>query len=639
MTEQKTPKAQSLRNNEYYGTQEAYDKLYEQAKGDKTFKNLMGLITSNDNIMLAYRNIKTNKGSMTPGTDKQTIKDVEKLSKNEFLTRVKKLFQRYEPKMVRRKEIPKPNGKTRPLGIPNIWDRIIQQCILQVLEPICEAHFINDSYGFRPNRSAENAVAKCGFHINRTKLHYVVDVDIQGFFDEVCHKKLMRQLWTLGIRDKQLLTIIRKILKAPIMMSDGTIKYPAKGTPQGGILSPLLANVNLNEFDHWVENQWAKRDIPSIKPQICRGIRVYGNEHVHLKRTRMKPMYIVRYADDFKIFTNTHSNAEKIFKACTMWLQERLKLPISQEKSKVTNLKKEYSDFLGFKLTTRKKGKKRVAKTHIADKARKVLKYKLKEQIKTIQRTENSQKTIQEINKYNSMVIGMHNYYGIANQINLDLKKIGLEIDHIMYNRFQKANGRKPNSNGYTHQGKYDGKDKGILNYLKKGHKSMRYYMKRPVLPIGDIRARSPMQKKAKINKYTVEGRKLIHKNLAISTTELEILRNLPIGKTRMDTVQLNDHRIALYIAQKGKCPISGEELLFDHHLHHKKLWSETHDDSYKNLILVTKEVHRLIHATVEETIEKYLNVLLLDAEHLKKLNKLRKLVGNPTINPITQNG
>lgn len=475
------------------------------------------------------------------------------------------------------------------------------------------------------------------------KLYYVVDVDIKGFFDEVCHAKLMRQLWTMGIHDKQLLVIIRKILKAPIRMPNGSIVYPTKGTPQGGVLSPLLANVNLNEFDHWVEKQWATRELPNIKPQFRGEIRSYGHEYRYLRaKTKLKPMYIVRYADDFKIFTTNRSNAEKIFKAVTMWLDERLKLPISIEKSKVTNLKKEYSEFLGFKLRARKKGKRRVAETHISDQALKVLKHKLKEQVKNIQKTGNSVKTLQEINRYNSMVIGLHNYYGIANHVNLDLAIIGWKLDIMMYHRFQNAGAKKnqtEESTGYTRKGKYNGKDKGILQYTKRKLKYMRYYMKRPILPIADIRARAPMQKKRAVNKYTVEGRKFIHKNLEVTSIELEFLRNSPLEDNRTNTVQMLDNRIALYIAQKGKCPISGQELLGNHHLHHKKLWSETHDDSYKNLVLVSKEVHRLIHATKSNTVERYLSTVNLDKSHLDKLNKLRQLVGNPTLKLKTQNG
>ena len=136
------------------------------------------------------------------------------------------------------------------------------------MEPICEAKFNTRSYGFRPNRSAENAIADCVRKINQQKLHFVVDVDIKGFFDEVNHVKLMRQLWTMGFRDKQLLVIIRKILKAPIKLENGEIVYPNKGTPQGGILSPLLANVNLNEFDWWIGEQWETFNAKNVKPYL-----------------------------------------------------------------------------------------------------------------------------------------------------------------------------------------------------------------------------------------------------------------------------------------------------------------------------------------------------------------------------------
>lgn len=236
---------------------------------------------------------------------------------------------------------------------------MIQQCIKQVLEPICEARFHKHSYGFRPNRSAHHAVARAMFLVNISKYRYVVDVDIKGFFDNVDHGKLLKQLWTLGIQDKRLLCVLPKMLKAPIQREG----IPTRGVPQGGILSPLLANVVLNELDWWISSQW--ETFPT-KTKYSMETSRYSN----LQRTsKMKKVFIVRYADDFKLFCKTRSDAEKLFEATKHWLVERLKLEVSPEKSKIVNLKKGYSDFLGFKLKLRPKSGKWVLKSHMADKA------------------------------------------------------------------------------------------------------------------------------------------------------------------------------------------------------------------------------------------------------------------------------
>lgn len=252
---------ETLRHAEYYDMQEIYDELYAKSKNGEIFTDIMKIILKRENILLAYRNIKTNEGSNTAGTDKLTIKDIGKMSADDAVEKVRKIVMGskdwgYRPRPVRRKEIPKPNGDTRPLGIPCIWDRLIQQCIKQVMEPICEAKFSGNSFGFRPNRSAEHAIQRCYCRMQLSKLHYVVEFDIKGFFDNVDHPKLIRQIWAMGIRDKWLIYIIKQILKAPIKMPDGTMNYPTKGTPQGGIISPLLANIVLNELDWWIENQW-----------------------------------------------------------------------------------------------------------------------------------------------------------------------------------------------------------------------------------------------------------------------------------------------------------------------------------------------------------------------------------------------
>lgn len=244
-------KRQKLRNNEYYDMQSVFDKLYEGSLAGREFRNLLDIVTTEENIKLAYRNLKKNTGSNTPGTDGKTIRDLAKLPESVLIQTIKQKFVWYQPQAVKRVELPKGNGKTRPLGIPTILDRLIQQCVLQVMEPICEAKFCDTSNGFRPNRGVENALAQAEKLMQKSHLHIVIDIDIKGFFDNVHHGKLLRQIWAMGIHDKTLLSIISAMLKAEV----AGIGFPEKGTPQGGILSPLLSNIVLNELDWWITSQ------------------------------------------------------------------------------------------------------------------------------------------------------------------------------------------------------------------------------------------------------------------------------------------------------------------------------------------------------------------------------------------------
>ena len=281
------------------------------------------MITSRENILLAYRTMKSNKGSRTPGTDGKTITDIQNLSEDELVLEIQNKLKNYRPKKVRRKCIEKDNGKWRPLGIPCILDRIIQQCFKQVLEPIAEAHFYNHSYGFRPLRSTHHAMARVQFLVNHSQLHYVVDIDVQGFFDNVNHGLLIKQLWNIGIQDKRTLACISKMLKAEI---DGE-GVPLKGVPQGGLLSPLLSNIVLNELDQWIAGQWEL--FPMNEPYKTRSGELYAK-----RRSTLKEGYIVRYADDFKILCRDWRTAHKWYHAVKLYLKDRLKLDISRRNRK-----------------------------------------------------------------------------------------------------------------------------------------------------------------------------------------------------------------------------------------------------------------------------------------------------------------
>lgn len=609
-------KQRKLRNAEYYDLTATFDRLYAESKGGKVFTKLLDIICSDENILLAYRTVKKNSGSMTAGTDGLTITDVEKIPKEKFIGIIKRKFKFYTPKPVKRVEIPKPNGKTRPLGIPAIVDRIVQQCILQVVEPICEAKFYERSNGFRPNRSAQHAIAQCYRMIQKQHLHFVVDIDIQGFFDNVNHTKLKKQIWEMGIRDKKLICIISEMLKAPIVMPDGRIEYPTKGTPQGGILSPLLSNIVLNELDWWVASQWENQ--PTHKEYKCNinpnGSICKNPIYTALRKSNLKEMYIVRYADDFKIFCKTRSDANKTFIAVEQWLNERLKLQISAEKSKVVNLKKQYSDFLGFKLKAAKKGNSYVVKSHMSDKALKRESDMLKKQVKMLRTPKGKTDETTAINIYNSMVWGIHNYYQYATDINIDCRKIAYRLSKV----FKKKLGTRLKRDG-TVENEYIRKKYGDSEQL-------RFVHGKPICPIGYIRTKHPMYKKATVCKYTAEGRKEIHKDLMLNTTIMHrLMRSKEVGRS----VEFMDNRISLYAAQWGKCAVTGQALEYDEiHCHHIVPCEHGGKDNYQNLVIVHKYVHYLIHASRPETIQKYLAIVQPSSKAISKINKYRKSAG-----------
>ncbi len=616
----KPKKKRKLRNAEYYDIQSVLDELYEKSKSDCKFVNLISIIASEENIKLAYRNIKKNKGSKTHGTDGETIADLEKWQTDTLIKHIRKKLAFYQPQAVRRVEIPKANGKTRPLGIPTIMDRLIQQCIYQVLEPIAEAKFHERNNGFRPNRSVEHAMAQVYKMIQTQHLYYVIDIDIKSFFDNVQHGKLLKQLWTLGIRDKRLLKIISVMLKAEV----AGIGFPEKGTPQGGIISPLLANVVLNELDWWITSQWEA--IPTRKEYRGKTLKSgtidrSGYYRVLRQNSRLKECFIIRYADDFKIFCRYRNEASKLFKATEMWLKERLGLDISEEKSRIVNLKKNYSEFLGFKIKVHRKGMDRsgksryTVKSNVSEKALSKIKEKAKEQIKLIKTPKNLKEEALHINLYNSLVIGAHNYYCLATHVNKDFDKIAFHVRKKIYINLRQ---------------KLDKKGEFQYDYLKAKYgksKEVRFIHGKTLVPMGYVQHKNPMDKKKCINKFTPKGRQEIHK--ALECVNLKILHYLMRNPIPSRSIEYNDNRLSLYCAMQGKCAITGKILEIDEiHCHHKTPIKSGGTDKYENLLLISENVHILLHATNSETIEKYFKKLCLDSKQRNKLNKYRQILG-----------
>lgn len=618
-----------LRHAEYYGMQSTFDDLYRRSKEGEKFNNLMKLILSRDNILLAYRNIKANGGSYTAGTDKKNITDIGSIPPEMVVEKVRFIVtgsrHGYRPKPVRRKEIPKPNGKTRPLGIPCIWDRLIQQCIKQILEPICEAKFSNNSYGFRPNRSVEHAINRTYTMLQRQNLHYVIEFDIKGFFDNVNHSKLIKQMWALGIQDKQLIFVIKRILTAPIRMLDGTTVIPDKGTPQGGIISPLLANIVLNELDWWVASQWEEHPLAIEKGRY----RMLGNKEVFdkshgyrlMRSTGLKEMHIVRYADDFRIFCKTREDAERTKEAVTKWIEERLKLEVSPEKTRIVNTRKRWSEFLGFKIRVYPKNHRYAVKSAICDKKAEIEKNKLVEQAQNIARPRDGKTCLGEIHLYNSMVLGIQNYYQLATCISIDCRDFHRRVMTVLTNRLNTETGCKLMREG------------GTITQSEKerfgGSRMIRYVagIDQMIYPIAYVKNKIPMAKNSAVCSYTAEGRAPIHTNLGFGSFVMAQMRN---QASNGHSTEYMDCRLSLFSAQHGKCAISGEEFVSasDIACWLKKPKENGGFERYRNLILIHKRYLILLQDLSLQFLKAKTETLKTTAKMMTKINDLRKQAG-----------
>lgn len=319
------------------------DFLYEKSKESKAFTGLLEAIANEVTIVTAIHNIKSNRGSKTAGVDKVKMDKYLQMPKDEVVALVQSNLRHYLPKPARRVYIDKSNGKKRPLGIPTILDRIIQECIRIIIEPICEARFYPHSYGFRPYRAQKHAISDICHTINvpakpQNKAVFALEGDIKGCFDNINHRILLQKLWKIGIHDKRIMTVIRQTLKAGYVEYD-ILYHSSVGTPQGGIISPLLSNVYLNDFDWYVGRQYCEPF------QTCRR---KANDIARLRNQGAIPKYNFRYADDWIILTSQRCEAEQLKKKLTKYFKYRLKLELSDEKTKITDMRREGADFLGF---------------------------------------------------------------------------------------------------------------------------------------------------------------------------------------------------------------------------------------------------------------------------------------------------
>lgn len=331
-----------------------------------TEMSLLEKMLERGNMLEALRRVESNKGA--PGVDGVTVAELRSYVKTHWAEIRQQLLEgTYKPQPVRRVEIPKPGGGVRGLGIPTVMDRLIQQALLQVLNPIFDPGFSENSFGFRPGRSAHDALRRAQEHI-RAGYRWAVDLDLAKFFDRVNHDMLMARV-ARKVRDKRVLRLIRAYLEAGVMIN-GVVVRNEEGTPQGGPLSPLLANIMLDDFDKELER---------------RGHR------------------FARYADDCNVYVRSKRAGERVMASLTRYLEETLKLKVNQEKSAVDRpwrLK-----FLGYSFLADEDATLRLAPKTVE---------RFKERIRELTSRSRSMSIQERIRKVNAYILGWVAYYRLA---------------------------------------------------------------------------------------------------------------------------------------------------------------------------------------------------------------------------------
>ncbi len=341
-------------------------------------------ILSQKNLQEAMKRVKSNKGAS--GIDKMSVEEIDEyFSKHIEEIKTSIWEKKYRPRAVKRVYIPKPNGKKRPLGIPVVVDRVIQQAVAQVFSELYDECFSEHSYGFRPNRSAHQAMEEVLFYLNEG-CEWVIDLDIEKYFDTVNHDKLISILRE-KVKDDVTLHLVRSFLRAGIM-EDGIIRRNEEGVPQGGPLSPILSNIYLDRFDKELES---------------RGLR------------------FVRYADDCNIFVKSEMSANRVMKSVSSWLERKLFLKVNMTKTKV--VRPSNSSFLGFTFWKNKDGWKSMP---TYDRKQKLCK-KIKEVLCRKKASALPLSTV--LTKVNQIVRGWINYFRIGSMKTF-LKELGEWLRH-----------------------------------------------------------------------------------------------------------------------------------------------------------------------------------------------------------------
>jgi group II intron reverse transcriptase/maturase len=594
-------------NNIYYVDMER--RFDDFQNGKINMRELHPMVYDANNVALALRQLSKSSGRMAKGPDGTNYETLENYSIHELSEIVKDRLLNKKMDYVRRTYIPKDRKKTkmRPLGICSAWDKLVEKCIQLVLDPHCETKFVDSSFGFREQVSVHNALAKVKNQCQSKP--YVLSMDLQDYFGTIDPDITYREMRHIGIKDQVILNYIYRFIKKGYYEMSCKVEDP-KGSPQGSILGPLIANVYLHRFDVWLREQGEYWHDESVA-------KFHNRDHKirNLEKTNLKIGAHVRYADDILVLCKNADDAERFRHSITKYLTRNMKLTINEDKTKIYDLTKEKMKYLGYEFYVFKpsverdgqKGKNMVANTLPNGKADEIVD-KCRELLKAIQ----DNPCFETIHDWNAYVVGIHNYYRGMTHFCECFDKIGWRIYKLFYHTMDKRvkfTADQSCKNNFM-RGRYK-------SWGKNGYYCFEGY---PVIQIGwanwdKFLIASFYGKVMRQNPYYYGEKK--HKP-GVSLDDIGYLVNT---SKYIKNSRLAMFRVSKYSSVKGVSYLSGEYVpVSDYHCHHLKPKDKGGTSDFDNLCVLSETEHTILHSSTPE---------ILYELFPKKKKRIEFLIGN----------
>jgi len=570
-------------NNIYYVDMKK--RYLDYQNGAVNMRCLHPMVYDDKNVALAVRQLSQSPGKMALGPDGTNFKTLEDYSIEELSEIVKERLFNKTMNYVRREYIPKENGKMRPLGICSIWDKLVEKCIQLVVEPYCETKFVKSSFGFRERLSPHNALAnQC------QTMPYVLAIDMKDYFGTIDADVTYRELWHIGVKDQVILNYIYRFIKKGYFENSCKVEDP-KGSPQGSILGPLISNVYLHRFDVWLRDQgdcWHDLTVAKFHHP--------SNRRTALRRTNLKIGIHVRFADDILVLCKERQHAERFRYSVTKYLTRNMKLVINEEKTKVYDLTREKMKYLGYDFYAFRQETKNVKKKGrlmIANTLPKVREDKITKQCKLLLKHIRKQPDFESFHRWNSYVVGVHNYYRGMTHFNESFSKIGWRIRKLFYHTMEK-NAKFTEEQSYKNNflnGRYS-------SWGKNGYYCFNQF---PIIEIDwanwDNSLISAVKGTAERGNPYDYGKKK-HK----PGVSMDMITYLVNTSKYIKNSRLAMFRISKYSSVKGISYMSGEFVpVEEYHCHHIKPVSKGGTHDFDNLCVLSEQEHKILHSSEPE--------------------------------------